>query len=135
MKAERQIKPGLSRASFAGLITPTPPRPPRHLPGFTHRVFGDALRGEGINHLDRLYCERASELAAGELGIVSTPYGVLARFVTLTQTDAGDFVKLEAANPNTLTLCLSPDDVQIMGRVVTLLRDLRGARREREGES
>lgn len=127
MKPERQIKPGLSRAAFVSLVTPTPPRPPRNLPGFTHRVFDESLKGEGIRYADRLYCERADTLPAGELGIVETPYGTMARYVTLAPEG---FYKLEAANPYYPTLCLSPADVRITGRVVTLLRDLRGARRE-----
>lgn len=123
----RSRKRGMSRPAFINLVTNARPLPSHHRGGITHRVFGDALRGLGIHHSDRLYCEAASHVESDQLALVDTPYGLLPRFVTFAPEG---FVKLEAANANTPTLCLHPNEVQIIGRVVTLLRDVRGVRRE-----
>jgi hypothetical protein len=93
---------------------------------FRLEVCSDQLAGIHIRKGDMLRMRRADSLRSGELAAVVTPYGLMIRRYRL---DPHGFVRLESDDPHNPILCLAVSDVEIVGRVVSLKRDLRGAAR------
>lgn len=90
----------------------------------TVRTWGDSLTGAGILNGDTLRICRADTVNAGELAAIYTPYGLMVRLYAPHHLG---FVELRPANSDYPTLCLHPNDIEIVGRVVSVKRDLRGA--------
>jgi SOS-response transcriptional repressor LexA len=90
---------------------------------FRLRVCSDDLAGALIQKGDSISCERTDNLERGQFGAVQTPYGILLRYFFL---EPEGYVRLEPIGPDLATLCLSPHEVRILGRPLSLQRDLRG---------
>ncbi len=104
--------------------------PPNRI--FLMRVCSDALVGAFIQKGDYIRCERMDMLERGQFGVVQTPYGILLRFIFF---ESGGYVRLESVSYDFPTLCLSPQEVQVIGRPLLLLRDLRDLRKSKESDN
>ena len=87
---------------------------------FQLQILDDSLTGASIRCFDLIDCERVEKLQASDspYAVVQTPYGLMVRRYYAEE----GYVRLESANHAYPTLCLAPEDVQIIGRLIRLER-------------